>query len=83
MTTNSIKSAAALLRANGVSLFRNASGEFQIRLCNSPRNAPYYFTDDLDDALATGLEMAHRRDGIDPNIDKAAEAFFASESVNL
>jgi hypothetical protein len=62
MLTKSIKTAAALLRANGVSLFRNASGEFQIRLCNSPRNAPYYFTDDLDDAVQTGLRMADERD---------------------
>ena len=62
MSTNSIKTAAALLRANGVSLFRNASGEFQIRLCNSARNAPYYFTDDLDDAVQTGLRMADERD---------------------
>ena len=58
MQSRSIKTAAALLKANGVSLFRNASGEFQIRLCNSARNAPYYFTDDLDDAVTTGLTMA-------------------------
>jgi hypothetical protein len=62
MHTKSIKTAAALLRANGVSLFRNASGEFQNRLCNSARNAPYYFTDDLDDAVQTGLRMADDRD---------------------
>ena len=62
MPSNSIKAAAVLLKSNGVSMFRNASGEFQIRLCNSPRNAPYYFTEDLDDAVATGLRMADERD---------------------
>ena len=51
-----------MLRANGVSLFRNQLGEFQVRLCNSARNAPYYFTDDLDDAVQTGLRMADKRD---------------------
>jgi predicted DNA-binding transcriptional regulator YafY len=75
MPSNSIKSAAALLKSNGVSLFRNASGEFQIRLCNSARNAPYYFTDDLEDAVAMGLRMANER-----NAAKSANA--AAESAN-
>lgn len=66
MLSRSIKTAAVLLKSNGVSLFRNASGEFQIRLCNSARNAPYYFTDDLDDAVTTGLAMAQRRDAEQP-----------------
>ena len=56
-------------------MFRNASGEFQIRLCNSARNAPYYFTDDLDDAVTTGLAMAQRRDD-DEAAREAAEAAF-------
>jgi hypothetical protein len=73
MHSRSIKSAAALLRANGVSLFRNASGEFQIRLCNSARNAPYYFTDDLDDAVATGLRMADERDAAARNAQQSED----------
>jgi hypothetical protein len=82
MHTKSIKTAAALLRANGVSLFRNASGEFQIRLCNSARNAPYYFTDDLDDAVTMGLTMAQRRDG--EEIEKRArEAFRARNAEQI
>jgi hypothetical protein len=76
MHSRSIKSAAALLHANGVSLFRNASGEFQVRLCNSPRNAPYYFTDDLDDAVQTGLRMADERDAAEAAARDAAEAAF-------
>jgi hypothetical protein len=76
MPSNSIKSAAALLKSNGVSLFRNASGEFQIRLCNSARNAPYYFTDDLDDAVTTGLAMAQRRDDDEAAARESAEAAF-------
>lgn len=72
MPSNSIKAAAVLLKSNGVSLFRNASGEFQIRLCNSARNAPYYFTDDLDDAVATGLRMADERDAAEA--EKTARA---------
>ena len=61
MHTKSIKTAAALLRANGVSLRRDSSGEFVVRLANA-KLGEGYFTDDLDDAVATGLDMAQRRD---------------------
>ena len=81
MPSKSIKTAAALLKANGVSLFRNASGEFQIRLCNSPRNAPYYFTDNLDDAVTTGLAMAQRRDDDEAARESAARNAQRKEDV--
>jgi hypothetical protein len=82
MLSRSIKAAAVLLRENGVSLFRNASGEFQVRLCNSARNAPYYFTDDLDDAVTMGLRMAQRRDG-DEIEKRAREAFRARNAEQI
>jgi hypothetical protein len=61
MPTKSIKTAAALLRANGVFLRRDSSGEFVVRLANA-KLGEGYFTDNLDDAVQTGLAMADERD---------------------
>jgi hypothetical protein len=75
MLFRSIKTAAALLKANGVFLRRDSSGEFVVRLANAKPGEGCY-TDDLDDAVATGLRMADERDAAEAAARESAEAAF-------
>ena len=82
MLSRSIKTAAALLRANGVTLRRDSSGEFVVRLANA-KLGEGYFTDDLDDAVATGLDMAQRRDAAEAAREAAFMAPHYTERMKL
>ena len=62
-----------MLRANGVSLRRDSSGEFVVRLANA-KPGEGYFSNDLDDAVATGLDMAQRRDAAESAAVAARDA---------
>lgn len=55
-----LKSAKAQLAPLGVTLAKLYGNEYRVRLKGAPAGEGY-FTDDLDDAIATGKEMAKQR----------------------
>jgi hypothetical protein len=59
MSKITIKEAKRQLREQRVSLKKNSFGEFEVRLNEDPTSATYH-TDDLQDAIDTGLYLRDR-----------------------
>ena len=57
MSTYTQKTARAVLKPFGVTFRRDSSGDYVVRLAYA-KAGEGYFTDDIDDAVATGIYLA-------------------------